>query len=349
MFKNGFKMNDAQRKIKSIDYIVIGFVFMIMFLMPVFFTRMNGEISWRHVIKLWTDMVLLFPVYIVNHWLLVPRLMFKKKYIYYAVSITMLIAGMTLLYYMFDNVWTGTKHMQSFINRPTPIPPYAHLLMYSMMIAGIDTGLMTMRKWHENEENKQILERRNAEMRLNILKSQVSPHFLMNTLNNLYAFIDEDPHKAKTIVMKLSKIMRYMLYESGSGKVPLSKEFEFVESYVNLMKMRFDDKVIINFSLPEVYDDVGIPPLLFISFIENAFKYGVSYEKRSTIDISFKILNNKLIFYNYNNCCSSASSGTGIGISNTLERLRLIYEDRYNIEIKSQDNTYTVTLLIPLS
>jgi sensor histidine kinase YesM len=217
------------------------------------------------------------------------------------------------------------------------------------MIAGIDTGLLLMEKWHEYEEKKYILKKRNAEMRLDMLRSQISPHFLMNTLNNIYAFIDEDQNKAKAIVMKLSKIMRYMLYESGNRKVPLSKEFEFIESYVNLMKMRFDDKVIINFSLPEIYDDVNIPPLLFISFIENAFKYGVSYQNRSEIDISFKVLYNNLIFYNYNNCCSSDLSSTGIGISNTLERLRLIYGDKFTIKIESQDNTYKVTLLIPLS
>jgi sensor histidine kinase YesM len=343
-------MNSIRKRPAYIDFLIIGLVFAVLFLMPIFFTRIHGEISLRHVVKIWEDQILLVPVFAINHWLLAPRLMLRKKYVYYFISIIAFIAAMTVLYYLFDNVWTGAKHMQSFSDRPTPIPPYAHLLMYSLMIAGIDTGLLTNRKLHEDEERRHILEKRNAEMQLDLLSRQVSPHFLMNTLNNLYAIVGEDAEKAKGIVMKLSKMMRYMLYESGNGKVPLSREFEFIESYVALMRIRFDDMVVINFSLPPLYDDVEIAPMLFIAFVENAFKYGVSYEHKSVIDISFQIQDNMLVFRNYNNCYAlSDTSGTGIGINNTVERLSIIYGDRYFIDIQSQDNTYKVKLSIPLS
>lgn len=342
-------MCHARYKIDAINYIVIGVLFLILFLIPAFFTRINGEISWKDVLKIWGDLRLLLLIFVINHWLLAPQLMLKKKYVLYFVSIISIIVALLYINHQVYHTEAVDQYVQILANRPTPIPPYAHVLMFSLLITSVDTGLLTLKKWNEDEARKHILEKNNAEMRLNILTNQVSPHFLMNTLNNLFGVIDENQEKAKSIVLKLSKLMRYMLYESEGNEVPLSREFDFIESYVQLMKMRFDDKVFIRLSIPQTYEEVRIPPLLFISFIENAFKYGVSYENRSIIEISFRIEKQRLIFYNYNNCYSSQNaSSTRIGISNTVERLKLLYGPNYHIDIKAQQNTYKIMLSIPL-
>ena len=332
---------------------IMAFVFLILFLLPVLFTRVQGEISWIHVLKIWKDQSLLFVVFGLNHWLVAPKLMLRAKYGLYTLCITGIIAISSFSYYYYDNVLTSHKEKTENTNagKPTPIPPYAHLLMYSLLIVGVDSGLMFSKKWYENEEKQYILEKQNSEMQLEMLRYQVSPHFLMNTLNNIYALIDLDSYKAKEAVMKLSKLMRYMLYENENGKVLISKEFEFVQSYIDLMKLRFDKNMIIDLKLPEQYNNFEIPPLLFISFIENAFKHGCVNEQKCKIVISFSLEDKMLVFNCFNlriNSKTNADKG-GLGIENTKNRLNMFYGERYSLSISSPKNFFDVTLKIPLT
>ena len=174
-------------------------------------------------------------------------------------------------------------------------------------------------------------------MQLDILRNQISPHFFMNTLNNIFALIDLNSQTAKEAVMKLSKLMRYMLYENGSGKVKLSTEFELIQSYIDLMKLRFTDEMSIHLIIPEKYVDKDIPPMLFISYIENAFKYGASYQPESFIDIVFEVTDNKLIF----TCINTKLSGNntiaegGLGLKNSENRLNLIFGTNYSLVVNS--------------
>ena len=332
---------------------IMAFVFLILFLLPVLFTRINGEISWIHVLKIWKDQALLFIVFGLNHWLVAPKLMQRGKYGLYILCIAGIIALSSFSYYYYDNVFTTpkVKTENDKSKKPTPIPPFAHLLMYSLLIVGVDSGLLFSKKWYENEEKQYILERQNSEMQLEMLRYQVSPHFLMNTLNNIYALIDLDSLKAKEAVMKLSKLMRYMLYENESGKVLISREFEFVKSYIDLMKLRFENDMIIELKLPENYDEFEIPPLLFVSFIENAFKHGGGNDHKSKIVISFNFEGRLLVFKCFNlksNVKTNADKG-GLGIENTKNRLNMLYGNRYSLSISSPDNFFDVTLKIPLT
>ena len=339
-------------QVRHFGLYIMAFVFLILFLLPVLFTRVNGEISWLHVLKIWQDMILLIPVFAINHWLLAPKFLLRQKYIIYTISILSLVAASSVSYYYYDNAYIPEiKAVNKDKNKPTPIPPYAHLLMYSLLIVGVDSGLMFSKKWYENEEKQYILEKQNSEMQLEMLRYQVSPHFLMNTLNNIYALIDLDSYKAKEAVMKLSKLMRYMLYENESGKVLISKEFEFVQSYIDLMKIRFDKDMIIDLKLPEQYNDFEIPPLLFISFIENAFKHGGGNEHKSKIVISFSFEDKMLVFNCFNlrmNTKTNAEKG-GLGIENTKNRLNMFFGERYSLSISSPENFFDVSLKIPLT
>jgi hypothetical protein len=332
---------------------IMAFVFLILFLLPVLFTRVQDEISWTHVLKIWKDQALLFVVYGLNHWLIAPKLMLRKKYGLYPICIAAVVALSSFSYYYYDNVLTQHKEKveNADPNKPTPIPPYAHLLMYSLLIVGVDSGLLFSKKWYENEENKRILEVKNAEMQLDMLKNQVSPHFFMNTLNNIYALIDCDTPRAKAAVMKLSKLMRYMLYESEHGRVKISKEFEFIQSHIDLMKLRYADDVAIRLIFPEELGNLEIPPMLFICYIENAFKHGVSYQQDSFINVTFEKRDDKLHFSATNSRTPEATKHPvgGLGLKNNENRLKLLYGDQYSLAINSFDQSFNVTLEIPLT
>lgn len=339
--------------IKSINLLIIGFIFILLFTLPVLFTRINGEIAWRYVFKIWKDQVMLIPLFAINHWILVPRLMLRRKYWLYVTSVLGIIAIFSASYYYNDEVVNKKpqKTADTRDARPDPVPPFANLLMYSLLIAGVDSGLCFSKQWHENEEKKQLLEIENNKMQLDILRNQISPHFFMNTLNNIYALVDYNSQVAKESVMKLSKMMRYLLYENENGTVKLSKEFEFIKSYIDLMKMRSEENTSILLIIPESYEDKRIPALLFLSYIENAFKYGISCQTPSFINIVFEISAGSLVF----NCINSINSGYekdnkgGLGLKNNKNRLDILFGKDYSLDIKASEKVHSVSLSIPLS
>lgn len=342
-------------------------IFLLLFALPMAFTIGNGKISWQHMIKIWQDRVLLIPLFAINHWLLIPRFVLSKKYTSYFLMAFMLIFLITFSYYMFDER-LRKKHQpkpppkkELAINetkkpkdKPGPkgstsIPPFAGLLLFSLLIVVVDTGLSYTKHWHIIEEDKVRLEKENIQAQLGMLRNQISPHFFMNTLNNIYALIQEDKKRSRESVMKLSKLMRYLLYENRDGKILLSKEFEFIKSYIDLMKLRFVDDIDIKLSIPKTYTDVEIPILLFISYLENAFKFGTSYEQKSVIEIVFTIEDGYLLFLCTNtiNVFNKKDVG-GIGLKNSKQRLDLLFKDSYDLNIHETDETYTVKLKIPI-
>lgn len=342
--------NNPDNKFSShIEIIIMMFIFLVLFLLPVLFTRVQGEISWMHVFKIWKDHSLLVPVFVINHWLLIPKQLHRFHYFTYFISIVLLIGVVVTSYYYYDEVLNAKVKMETDFNRPTPIPPYAELLMYAVLIVGVDAGLLFSKKWHETEEKKHMLENKNSDMQLEILRNQISPHFFMNTMNNIYALIGIDIPKAREAVMKLSKLMRYMLYGNENGKVKLSKEFEFIQSYVDLMRLRFADESVINLSLPEKYEDVWIPALLFISYIENAFKYGASYENKCSIRINFSVANGYIDFHcqNIKQPIPNAEKG-GLGLENSKSRLDLLFGSNYTLNLHSNTEVFNVDLKIPI-
>ena len=354
---------------RDINIAVMLFIFLVLFLMPAIFTRVDGHIEWQSVVKIWQDRILLLPLFAINHWILIPWLVLKKRYILYFLSVFMIVALITVSYSFYDNSPKkidqplppaqremrldnpGREPGQVGPVNPEPVPPYADLLLFSLLIVSVDTGLSFTSYWKRSEEEKVRLEKKNIEAELGMLRNQVSPHFFMNTLNNIYSLIDGDKERSKQAVMKLSKLMRYLLYENQNGMVAVSREFDFVRSYIDLMKLRFVDDIGINLEVPEEYENVEIPVLLFISYLENAFKYGASYEQKSFIDASFSFDNGYLIFRcsNSRNVFSDPGPGGGIGLRNSRQRLDLLYGNRYSLDVDEKDDTFTVTLKIPVS
>jgi LytS/YehU family sensor histidine kinase len=230
------------------------------------------------------------------------------------------------------------------------MPPFANLLIFSVLIVGFDTGLRSGLRGVEMENEKVRLEKEKVATQLVLLRNQVSPHFLMNTLNNIHSLVDVNSSEAKEAIIKLSKMMRYLLYETETEKTTLKKELEFLESYIDLMRLRFNEKVKIILNLPAVFTDRTIPPFIFTSLIENAFKHGVSYNDESFIEIDMLIKDDRLNLTIKNSKYeqNQAREYSGIGIENTRKRLDLLYGANYILDIIESKDLFTVNLSIPL-
>lgn len=205
-----------------------------------------------------------------------------------------------------------------------------------------------------NDEHLREVEKEKLRTELDYLKYQINPHFFMNTLNNIHALIDIDSVKAQEAVIGLSKMMRHVLYDAHSAFVPLEKEIEFLNSYVELMRLRYTAALKITTSFPPDVEGYHVPSLLFVSFLENAFKHGVSYNKESSISVSIFIDDDRICFNCFNSCStgSAADNGSpshgGIGIDNVRKRLSLIYGEAYSLEIEKKKSSFNVILKIPM-
>lgn len=196
------------------------------------------------------------------------------------------------------------------------------------------------------------LEKQKLHTELDYLKYQINPHFFMNTLNNINALIDIDKEKAQRALIELSRMMRHILYDASSLLVPLAKEVEFIESYVGLMRLRYTKALRVKCDLPTTEVNCFVPSLLFVPFVENAFKHGVSYNGKSNIEISVSVCDGCVMLSCVNDCVANAGAGkkdaySGIGIDNVRKRLSLIYGDEYSLEIKRDKKRFSVTLKLP--
>ena len=224
-----------------------------------------------------------------------------------------------------------------------------------LLMFGANLGIKVFFRSRDDRKRLAALEKQNLEQQLEYLRYQINPHFFMNTLNNIHALVDIDPEKAKDTILELSKMMRFVLYEGNKQGVPLSRELDFIRHYVTLMQLRYTDKVRISMDLPQEVPDRQIPPLILITFIENAFKHGISYQRESFIEVTVSVEDEMLRF-----SCRNSKADTplnspeggkkgGVGLENIRRRLNLIYDKQYSLKLKSEPDTYTVELALPLN
>jgi hypothetical protein len=230
-----------------------------------------------------------------------------------------------------------------------------------LLMFGANLGIKGYFRSRHDRKRLAELEHQNLEQQLEYLRYQINPHFFMNTLNNIHALVDIDPQKAQETIVELSKMMRFVLYEGDKKGVPLTREMEFIRTYVNLMQLRYTDKVRITLDLPTETPDHTLPPLILISFVENAFKHGVSYQQESFIEIKAAVENHHLLFTCRNSKVEKVheerlrigddASGKkgGVGLANVRKRLNLLYDHDYSLRINDGADVYTVELNIPLS
>ena len=243
--------------------------------------------------------------------------------------------------------------------RPPDEPGLTRMLMenpaitntiIAFLLMSMNLGIKEYFRSVRNQRDTEELRRQHLEQELEYLRYQINPHFFMNTLNNIHALVDIDPEQAKSTIVELSKLMRYVLYDGARPTIPLVKETEFLKHYIALMRLRYSDQVRIKVDIPEDIPDVQVPPLLFISFIENAFKHGISYQSESFIMLSLNVRDGFITF----SCINSKHETnqdphSGIGLENTQKRLKLLYHANYTFHINENAKTYEVLLKIPVA
>ncbi len=189
-------------------------------------------------------------------------------------------------------------------------------------------------------------EKANAELAL--LRSQVNPHFFFNTLNNLYSLVVHESDKAPEVILKLSDMMRYTIYEGKKDKVPLNEEVDYLQCYIDLHKIRYQKEVYIRFEKPKDADEVSVAPLLFIILLENAFKHGVeSLREGAYIHAYLRTYQKegKVVFEIQNNFDDQDSEGKqGIGLENLKKRLELLYPNRHRLDIVKEEGVFKVNI-----
>ena len=201
-----------------------------------------------------------------------------------------------------------------------------------------------------NQNEKKVLENANLNAEVNFLKSQINPHFLFNTLNTIYSQAHARSANTEFSILKLSELLRYVLYDSGDNKVELAKDIQYINNYIDLQRLRLSQKVTINYSISGDMTGKRIAPLLLISFIENAFKHGISYTQASSIDISIMIFEKTLTLTVVNPVIETDSFAPGgLGLKNVRRRLELLYDGRHQLEIVRNKSLHIVNLKIDLT
>lgn len=298
-------------------------------------------------------------LFAVNNCLLIPRLLKQGRYDTYFIKAALTVLAVWVwqaLQFYGIQLFTGNpEHPEPPQGVPQPLMPLPLFLdvIYDILIVGINLAVSLMFQHFDDRLEQERLKKENAENQLTYLKAQINPHFYMNMLNNIHGMIEIDPERAQLMVIDMSQLMRYMLYESSRQEIPLSDEIRFLRNYMGLMRQRFpENKVSVTSEFPSDSDILGVslPPLLFLVFIENAFKHGVSYQEASFVAVRIEVSDGSVIF----NCMNSNHAGIsenrdvkGIGLRNIRQRLTLIYGDNATLYQNETESTYTVTLTIP--
>ena len=276
----------------------------------------------------------------------------KSKYIKYTFSLVASLAVVYLLktgltyYIVSKNIWPEANRDY----QPFEVNHIVAVCIGELYVLAIASSIYLMLTWlRERDRNKAIMENQNK-IKLKYLKNQIQPHFFFNTLNNLYALSLESSDKVPDVIIKLSNLMEYVLYDIDDTQfVPLINEIDYMQNYIEIEKLRFEN-VEVAINLESDIDNIKVPPLLFISLIENAFKHGGANNENLKIKINFKVVNSNLEFEIINNFVISPPLKTkkGIGLSNTKKRLKIIYKNNFIIKQMIKFNFYIIKIQIPL-
>lgn len=292
-------------------------------------------------------------VYFANFYLLGPYLFFKRRHWLFVLTNLVLILGLNSQFFILY------LHRNTIPNMPAMdanmwigfFGGFLVFLVLNFVIAAVAIGIRHFIRTRQIRQQLKEEKAKNTEAELAWLKNQINPHFLFNTLNNISSLVQIDADKAQDAIAQLSDLLRYAMYETNKNTVPLQGEMEFMRNYVELMKLRCNDKTIVNCQLSTINNQLAVAPLLFISLIENAFKHGVSSNRDSRIDITLTTDEHQLTFICKNTNFPKSDtdrSGSGIGLENTRRRLDLIYKDRYTWEQTLEDNIYKTIITIQL-
>lgn len=337
----------AERKQEVVIYGILWMIVLILVPMVMYFQGHSTGLEFQvgDVLHIWLGILPFFVLFVLHDLLGAPLLVKKKKGVAYFGVFLGLIALFGAYVWMSRRVPGGPPPDGG---GSLPITPEVMKLVMGMLMLGVNLGVEFYLKSIRGERRLKELQAENLSRQLEALRYQINPHFFMNTLNNIHALVDFDPDQAKASIEEFSKLMRHVLYEGDQPTIPLAKEMEFLRHYVSLMKLRYADTVRIDLSLPENDGGAEIPPLVLASFVENAFKHGISYDRPSFLRVSVSVEGGKIIFRCANSRQeSSEAEQHGVGLANVRGRLDLLYGDRYTLSIDQSGNVYDIVLLLP--
>jgi two-component system, LytTR family, sensor kinase len=264
------------------------------------------------------------------------------KYLVYSIQVSILVTFLFLPLHKIISPKVAIFNFNIFL------PP----VMGSFILAQCGCLVRGFENWFTDVQSKAELENRNLKNELELLKSQINPHFLFNTLNNIDSLIHTIPDNASDALITLSDMMRYMIYETKSDHVPLSKEIVYIRNYIKLQQLRFKDPEYIKVTLPDQCEGIRIAPLLLLPFIENAFKYSYNKGKFPVIEIALSCTSHRLTFLckNYYKREKPRHERTGgVGLENVKRRLELLYPQKYDLNILEENNFFKIELIIQLA
>ena len=291
--------------------------------------------------------LLLISFFYFNAIVLIPRFFYKRKIIIYLLMLGICFAVYAEITWLLSSRFAFTEASFTF-DKHIFFCTFIFLFILACSIA-----YKTISDKIISDNLAQERENENLKTELSLLRMQVSPHFMFNVLNNMVALARKQSELLEPSLIKLSSLMRYMLYETGEEKVSLERETEYLQSYIDLQKQRFGNKLTVNISFLPADSQYDIEPMLLIPFVENAFKHGTGIIKDAKIDISLKAEKNKLLF-NVSNKFDPDSSeikdkASGIGLTNVQRRLELLYHGKHSLLISKNADTFTVSLQIVLN
>jgi two-component sensor histidine kinase len=309
-----------------------------MFLSPLTYMRGTGVTVINYLMNCVAPMLMMIVFYL-NYLWLTPKYFVSGKHRYYLLINTILVTVLGVA----QNYWMNYAH-ELFYSVP---PPPRHFTFLDFIIfvlrdifnlaifSTMATALVLAFRWQHNEDARLEAEAARSDAELRNLRSQVNPHFLLNTLNNIYALTAIDQTRAQDAIMQLSQLLRHILYDNQEAEVPLKDEIKFLENYINLMKIRLSGNVDVRFDSNVSRPDLRVAPLLVVSLVENAFKHGISPTEPSFVHVSLSTDNNQLVcrIENSNHPkTESDRSGHGVGLEQVQQRLDLSYDGQYEWE-----------------
>ena len=324
----------------------------------VFLSLLTVEIYWnaeRFPVFAASALVLNILLFYLNYLVLVPRFLLQKKTKTYILSMLLaLVMGVGFRELAFVDV--PPPHLKRPEDLPGPEPPffngfkYLFPLLISLSFIVIGTAIKVYEEWNRSLVEEKEIEAFKTRTELHYLKNQLSPHFLFNSLNSIYSLINAKSEEASEAVIMLSELMRYMLYQADSEFVALADELAYTQNYVRLQRLRIANNENVTLNIHGAVTHQKIRPLLLISFIENAFKYGTDYKGNTEVRIIITVKENTLEFEcrNLIGARKRDQYNSGIGLKNTTDRLKLLYAEKHLLNVFEEDSKFVVHLKLNL-
>ena len=311
----------------------------------VFLSAKNGNFHQAIIIFVYFGLFNI-AIFYLNFLYILPKYLSKRKYWIYISLVSILVIISSLLKYSFAFLFRDVILLRG--KALIPFNEYfIGALFTGIFFIFLSTAFKFAVDWFLNEKVRRNLENEKLVAELAFLRSQVNPHFLFNSLNNIYSLAYQKSDKAPEAIMKLSEIMRYMLQESNEPKVKLAREIRYLENYIELQRLRFKGQAYIDVQVSGDYSEQSIAPLILISFIENAFKHGVVSDPNNPIEINIEVNNHDLLFSIWNKKgLFNKDESSGIGLNNVKRRLDLLYPGKYVLNIEDLEETYCCSLAL---